>query len=206
MKLFTPLMMMVVSLWPGGQIEGNSEKINSASNPKFPITSGSVTYSISGDGTGSSILYFDRNGWSTIEHRELILNRYGITSSEKVIELVDGDYHYKANLDAGTGKKGYDKSWSGLLGYKSKAETIEAIMTTKGGQLKGTEVVIDKICHVWVFAKGPIKEIWEWEGIPLKIKKEIPGIHYELTATEITENIEFPNDELMRLNDIVWSN
>lgn len=205
MKLLTSLALLI-SLWTYGQIEGNSDKINADTNPKFPLTSGSITYTISGDGSGSSTLYFDRNGWRTIEHRELIMTRYGITSNEKVIELVDGDYYYKANLDAGTGKKSVDNSWSGLLSYKSKEETIEAIMKSKGGSLKGTEVVIDKICLVWVFEKGSVKELWEWEGIPLKIKKELPGIHYELTATAITEHTEFPNNELLILENIKWSN
>lgn len=205
MKLITPILLLAC-FSSFGQITGNSDKINESTKPKFALKSGIINYEISGDGTGTVTLHFDRNGWRKIEHRHLTIEKYGVTSTEQTVELVDGDYVYKANLDSKKGQKQFDKSWSGLLNYKSKEETISAIMTTKGGTKDSTEVLLDKTCTIWKFDSGTISELWEWEGIPLKVVKRLPGISYEITATSIDELDSIPEERLQSLEPIVWSN
>ncbi|MAE86307.1 MAG: hypothetical protein CMB80_26465 [Flammeovirgaceae bacterium] len=205
MKVLAPLLLFISS-FATAQLDGNSEQINSDTNPKYPLEAGLVTYSISGDGSGTSTLHFDRNGWRVLESRDLTMTRYGISSQERTVELTDGDYTYKANLDANTGSKKYDKNWSRLLNYKTKGETIEAIMTSKGGTLSGQEALLERTCNVWVFNTGTTLEIWEWEGIPLKVKKKLPGISYEVTATSIEVITEIPEEHLTSLTEIDWVN
>ena len=205
MRLITPLLLIVCST-SFGQVTGNSDEINEKSKPKFALQAAIIHYKISGDGTGNATLHFDRNGWRKIEHQNLSLKRYGITSTEKTVEYVDGDYIYKANLDSKKGRKQFDKSWSGLLNYKSKEETISAIMTTKGGSEEGTEMLLDKECTVWKFESGTIAELWEWDGMPLKVVKKLPGITYEITATSIETLDSIPDELFKSLEAITWSN
>lgn len=205
MRIIT-FMLWCISSGLFAQLQGNSETIHEVTKAKFPISSGLVVYEISGDGTGTSKLYFDRNGWRCLEDRKMEFKRYGITSEENVIEFTDGDFFYKANMDAGKGKMLQDKSWSGLLKYKSNAEAIDAIMTSKGAKLLGNQDLLEKPCQVWVFESGAISEIWEWKGIPLKIKKKLPGLNYEMTATSITETSTLvPEQLILVLEGIEWT-
>ncbi len=204
MKTIVTLLLLVATTTT--QLDGNSSKLHTGSQPKFPISSGSVSYTITGDATGTATLYFDRSGWRTLEYRELILQRFGITSTEKTIDFTDGDYNYKANLNAGRGKKQHDSTWSKLLNYKTRQKSLEAIMEAKGGQLEGTDVLLGKICNIWAFQSGTTQEVWEWGGIPLKIKKKLPGINYELQASSITNQGTIPEKPLSSLEGIDWEN
>ncbi|MEQ8472298.1 MAG: hypothetical protein RIC35_13990 [Marinoscillum sp.] len=203
MRIATPLLLLISS-FTFAQTTGNSEELNKKIKSKFPLSTATIKYQITGDASGSAALYFDRNGWRAVEHKELIMERYGIKSTENTIELTDGDYKYQINVNAGKGKKTTDKSWSGLLGYKSHKETITAIMTSKGGEPAGEQTLNDKTCTVWKFNSGSTQEIWEWNGIPLKIVKKLPGLTYEMIAEEIVE-IESINEELLALpNSVIW--
>lgn len=204
MKLITPLIFLLATS-SFAQIEGNSQKINQNNKPKYVLENATINYVISGDGTGDAVLHFDRNGWRSIESRNLTISRYGVTSTERTIELIDGDYIYKANIDSKKGKKSMDKSWSGLLNYKSKEETLAAIMQSRGATKSGEESLLDKTCTVWQFESGTISELWEWEGVPLKIVKKLPGITYEITAQSIEELKEMPQNLYQELETVSWS-
>ncbi|MEQ9303795.1 MAG: hypothetical protein RJQ14_07755 [Marinoscillum sp.] len=205
MRIATPLLLLSLSYFSFAQSIGNSEELNQKIKAKYPLSTATVKYNISGDALGTAELHFDRNGWRSVEHKEITIERYGVKSTESTIELTDGDFKYQVNVDAGKGKKTTDKSWSGLLGYRTHPETIAAIMTSKGGQSAGEQLLLDKTCTVWTFSTGATREIWEWNGILLKVIKKLPGLSYEMIAQEILP-IESINEELLILpKSLVWT-
>ncbi len=184
------------------QLEGNSEKINSSTHAKFPMQQGIIQYQITGGATGSATLAFDRNGWRSIEKRNVTLKRYGIESHENRIEYIDGDYQYFINPDTKKGKQEVNKYWSGLLSYKDFEASMKAIYENESGTLLGMDSILSKPCYKWTFEKGTIKELWIWRGIPLKIIKEVPGLTYEQLATSISD--EILTDPFSLPKDIIW--
>ncbi len=60
-------------------------------------------------------------------------------------------------------------------------------MQAEGGKKSDTSSILDKTCTKWIFNTGVVKEIYEWEGLVLKIVKHLPGINYEILAIEINE-------------------
>lgn len=204
MKKITPFLLIIICVSAQAQTSGNSELITKKLKAKYPYSSAQIKYKLSGDATGSSVLFFDRNGWRSSEIKMLKFNRYGIESTEKVVELIDGDYVYSVNVDAGKGKKTIDKNWSSLLSYKDPAEVITILMESKGGKLSGTDSLLNRPCRIWTFEKGAIKSLWEWQGLPLKIEKKLPGLSYEMFAVSIEKDIPVAEENFTLPEGVVW--
>lgn len=203
MNLITPILLLW-GLFPFTQETGNSAQINEKVKPKYPFSSGLITYELSGDASGTAVLAFDRNGWRSTEKKELVFKRYGIESTEKSFDHIDGDYFYSANIDAGKGKKTIDKNWSSLLSYKTNDEAVSILMESKGGALSGTDSLLNFACRVWTFDKGAVKIIWEWQGIPMKVVKSLPGLTYTMQAVAIEKDAIIASETFALPEGVVW--
>lgn len=186
------------------QIVGNSDLIVEKLTSKYPYSTAKIQYELSGDARGRSVLIFDRNGWRSLVTKQMKIERYGITSKEESIEYVDGDYTFTVNLDAGKGKKIENKNWSSLLSYKTNDEAISIIMEGQGGKLIGTDTILNRACRIWNFEKGAVKAVWEWQGIPLKTIKSLPGLSYAMEAISIEEEIPVSEDVFSLPDGITW--
>lgn len=183
---------------------GNSKKINSTGVVKYPHSSAMVTYEITGDASGISQLFFDRNGWRSIELRELKINRFGIESAEKTIELIDGDHTFTVNVTSKKGKKRINRDWSSLITYKQPEEVVQAIIESKGGKLEGTEVYLGKECRSWSFKTGSTNSLLEYKGIPLRIEKQLPGLKYKISAVTVDPETVILSERFLLPQDITW--
>lgn len=203
--LVIPFVLFVIPFWSGAQITGNSQEINSREKAKYPFVSATITYAVTGDASGTSILYFDRNGWRSAFTKEISFNRYGIQSTERTVELIDGDYLFTVNMESGKGKKSTNKNWSSLISYKDNTSIISAIIEDQGGKLDRLDTLLGKPCRVWVFENHTTSDLWEYQGIPLKINKKLPGYSYSLEASSI-ETGQTPQPSVFQLSDsIQWS-
>lgn len=173
--------------------EDNSQSLLEDSLKKYPIYNAIIEYEVTGDATGSATRTFTKHGWQELFSSSITINKYGTTTVTDDVTTILGDYTYTIKNKRSKGTKNKDARMSELLSYKSARETIDAIMTSEGGTKAGQDTILNKNCVKWVFKSGVIKEIYEWEGIPLKIRKQLPGIAYEITATEL--NMEVPIDE-----------
>lgn len=202
MKTALLLPFYLITLTCTAQLKGNSEKINEKTPSRFPMESGTISYQIKGDGTGEATLQFDRNGWRYIERRKLVIKRYGIESTEERITLSDGDYLHAINLDTKKGNTTQNNHWSSLLAYKDFNTSLAAIYENNQGKFISIDTLLGKPCQRWLFSSGSIKELWLWQGLPLKTVKEVPGLKYEQVATKISDHLNSQAFEIPE--DIIW--
>lgn len=186
------------------QLEGNSESIDQSTKPRYPYPSAMVKYEVTGDASGEATLAFDRNGWRSLESRSVTIKRYGLESTEKRIELIDGDFQYAFDPNAAKGTRTKDQKWSSLLKYKDHPEALEAIMVSMGAVRVGVDTLLGRPCNRWDFEKGTISSIWEWNGIPIKISKKLPGLKYDQQAISISMDTEVPPALFVLPEGIAW--
>ncbi|WP_258105638.1 hypothetical protein [Marinoscillum sp. MHG1-6] len=183
---------------------GNSIELDTQLKGKHPLASGKVSFEITGDASGTATLYFDRNGWREVLIKEITIVRFGMTSTEKTIELVDGDFYYQVNLDSKKGSRAKQKAWSQLMGYKDRAYVINAIMEEQGAVRSSDTTHLEYPVTVWEFSKGSTTSIWSWQGITLRQAKSLPGLSYEMVSVKLEENCEIPEEVFALPEDIAW--
>jgi hypothetical protein len=167
--------------------QDNSQDLSAKDLKKYPLKGAIIKYSITGDATGSATRTFSNDGWLDHFVTEIEINKYGISDNTITSTLSLGDYTYSFKNKDTKGTKLKDSRYSELLRYKTANESIEAIMQAEGATKSGTSIILDKTCTKWIFSTGVVKEIYEWEGLVLKIVKHLPGINYEILAIEINE-------------------
>ncbi|RED97473.1 hypothetical protein [Marinoscillum furvescens] len=183
---------------------GNSTSLNEKLPARFPLEEAEITYTIINGAEGSVRLIFDRNGWRSYETKEIVFKRYGVSSSEMRSTLTDGNMMYSINHLDSSGTKSSDYTWSQLLGYKNLEQTSKAIYNQQGGQLTGLDTLLGKPCNVWVFEKGSVAELWEWNALPLKVVKRVPGITYEMVAEEMRTQPTISEDDFSLPDYVNW--
>ncbi|MFY0601495.1 MAG: hypothetical protein JXR03_17605 [Cyclobacteriaceae bacterium] len=204
MKITHFLALLLLPFFVSAQ-SGNSMELNKNAKSKFPIESAKVSYIISGEATGTATMYFDRNGWRQILIKEITFEKFGISSTEKTVELIDGDFYFKANLNSKKGAKYTDSNWSSLLSYKAPEEILEITMESKGGVFSGDTTLLNYSVGIWNFSKGATRSIWTLEGITLREVKMIGKIRYEMIATEVNDTIKIEDDDFTLPEGIAWS-
>lgn len=201
----SPLIALLAFFIASISSSGNSLELSSKLPGKFALPSGLVRYVVSGSATGTATFHFDRNGWRSIESRELVFEKYGLKSTEKKLTLIDGDYLYTINIDSNQGKKENIEEWSHLIKSKSRVETRKIIYESMGGQMMETDTLLGKPCEVWTFAKGPVVHLAIWKGLPLLIERKVPGVTYTLTAIEVLEAQQWSDDVFHLPEGIEWA-
>jgi hypothetical protein len=191
MKTLITLILTIASFHLLAQA-GNSLDLLNKGKTKLPLESGKITYNISGDASGEATLYFDRNGWRQVIIKEITFERFGISSTEKTIELTDGDYRFQVNLDSKKGKKITDNRWGKLMGYKEPQEIIEIILEDDGGTFTGDTSLLDYDVAMWTFKKSATPSVWHWNGLNLKETKALGTLTYDMIAISLEEK---PVDE-----------
>lgn len=159
---------------------------------KYSIESAEIEYEITGDAEGQEIMVFTDYGWSSLKQQTMTFELYGITSTQNVYEITDGDFIYRLNQEDSTYVVRKDYKWSQQASYKSPDQVSEAILFSMGGEQQSDSMLMDKTCQVWTFEGKAIQELWVWNGLVLKRKAKLGDRLIETTATEIKLDVS-PN-------------
>lgn len=167
--------------------QGNSLELFEKNLRKYPIEKGVIQYIITGNANGKATLYFDRYGWRSVVVTEMTLKQFGVESKEQSKEYWDGDYWYKVDQLSNKGFQKKDDRWSQLIRYKESSEVPGILYSTDGGTNAGPEIVLERETTKWMFSKGIVQSVNDWNGIPLKTIKKLPGLMYEITVMAIDQ-------------------
>lgn len=194
MKILLSTLTLAVYLNCFAQLTGNSQELAANDIFRTPMSSGKITYIISGEISGLATLYFDRNGWRQLLRKEISIEKYGMKTVETTVQFMDGDYNYVINVKANRGTQKIDNRWSKLAAYKPKDNIARILLEDDGGVYSSDTTLLDRPISMWEFDQATTLSIWVWKGIELKEYRSLVGMKYEMTATEIEENITFPED------------
>lgn len=198
MKIVTLLLAVIPLI---GYSQGqNATKLRSQDLKKYEIKSGEIKYKISGDAEGEEKMTFDNYGWTSLKQQEMTFELYGISSTQTVYEVTDGDYVYRVNPDDSTYLLRKDLKWSQQASYKSPAQVSEAILFSMGGSHQADSTLNGKTCQVWTFEGKAIKEMWIWKGLVMKRRAKLGDRNILTVATDITLDIS-PNPSLFSIPD-----
>lgn len=163
-----------------------SEQLRAKDFKKYSLQSGSIEYEISGDATGYEKLVFDNFGWTSLKKQNMNFELYGITSSQSIHEVTDGDFVYRLNPEDSTMSKRVDLKWSAIASYKTPEELSEAILFSIGGTYHSDSTMSDKKCQVWTFENKALQEMWVWNGLVLKRKTKL-GNRMVISSAKVVE-------------------
>ncbi|MDH5610606.1 MAG: hypothetical protein OEY56_14095 [Cyclobacteriaceae bacterium] len=165
--------------------DGNADKLYEEGLRRYAATTGTVSYQITGDASGTVHYQFALAGWLEATVWDIEYELYGIKNRENRLEYRDGDTAYTINLTTLKGSRSDAVRESELIRYKSAEETREAIYRSQGGTKTGTTVLLDKEVVIWEFENTSLITIWEWNGLILKARRKIGKATYEYTAISL---------------------
>ncbi|NQZ75397.1 MAG: hypothetical protein HRT61_04690 [Ekhidna sp.] len=193
--LFTLFVLSPIILYSQAQ---TAAQLSSKGLKKYVIESGEITYEIKGDATGEEKMVFTDFGWTSLRQQKMTFELYGITSTQSIYEIKDGDFVYRLNSSDSTYAEKKDYKWSQQASYKSPDQVSEAILFSMGGSQQADAVHLEKTCQVWTFDGKAIQEMWIWNGLVLKRKAKLGDRLIETAASQITLNIS-PNPIIFTL-------
>ena len=110
MKILAPLLYAIpIFCFSQARI---AEELGNENLRKYPIQSGEITYTISGDAEGEEVMIFDTFGWKSMRTQTMTFELYGITNTQSMLEITDGDFVYRLNSDDSTYVVKRDLKWS----------------------------------------------------------------------------------------------
>lgn len=187
MKLFLFIFLLIPTIiFSQGR---NAKELRAKDFKKYSIQSGSIEYEISGDATGMEKLIFDNFGWTSLKKQTMNFELYGITSSQSVHEVTDGDFAYRLKPKDSTMSKRVDLKWSAIASYKTPEELSEAILFSIGGTYKADSTLNERVCQVWTFDNKALQEMWVWNGLVMKRRTKLGNRMVISTATKLDQDI-----------------
>ena len=188
MKILAPLL-YAIPIFCFSQAR-TAEELGNENLKKYPIQSGEITYTISGDAEGEEVMIFDTFGWKNMRTQTMTFELYGITSTQSMLEITDGDFVYRLNSDDSTYVVKRDLKWSMQASQKNPEETSEAILFKLGGRPVADSIILDKKCKVWKFEGKALQELWVWNGLTLKRKLKLGDRLIISSANQIETDVK----------------
>lgn len=168
----------------------NAEELRAKDFKKYSAKSGSIEYEITGDATGFEQLTFDNYGWTGLKKQTMNFELYGITSTQSIHEVTDGDYSYRLKPEDSTMSKKVDLKWSAIASYKTPEQLSEAILFSLAGTHVADSTINDKMCQVWAFENKALQEMWIWNGLVMKRKTKLGNRIVISTAKKVDIDVE----------------
>ncbi|MEP1031983.1 hypothetical protein [Ekhidna sp.] len=187
MKRLT-ILLTVVPFFGFSQAQ-NADKLRSQDLKKYEIKSAEIKYEISGDAEGQEMMTFDNYGWTSLRKQVMTFELYGITSTQTVYEITDGDLVYRLNPDDSTYLMKRDLKWSQQASYKNPSQVSEAILFSMGGTQQADSTLKGKSCQVWTFNGKAIQEMWIWKGLVMKRRAKLGDRNIVTVATEVNLDV-----------------
>ncbi|WP_294953778.1 hypothetical protein [Sulfurovum sp.] len=162
---------------------------------KYEVQSGSVVYSISGEGvlapdlnitiSGEGKLRFRDWGKIALAEEKIEEDTYGaFLDREQISTCVKRDRNQQFSVN-------YDRKVIMQRSLPQGKKSADLSHMHRSMSRQGQETVAGKVCTVW--AKKNVRMCF-YKGIPLLIEKEAVGIHYEKRAVEFKENVKVSTD------------
>lgn len=164
---------------------------------RYGIKSAIIEYELSGLQQGSKTLYFDDWGMRQAEYTRMILSVGGYTKAMNIVDIIDGEYEYKINLDQNSGTKVRNpiiKEMEALKYEKGFNEFGEQMILKMGAEKTGKETLLGKDCDVYEIAKSHTK-LWVWEWIILKSETQTKTLNIVTEAKKIDVNVPIPSEK-----------
>ncbi|MEM7037225.1 MAG: hypothetical protein AAF570_09620, partial [Bacteroidota bacterium] len=164
---------------------------------RFSVSSGMVKYQVSGNASGTEVLYWDHFGWREARHKDQTIKMMGIETPDHSLALLDGEEITNVNLTTNTGTVMQFSQLSEIADQSDEdlAAVGERMLKQMGGKVVGTEVLLGKTCTVYEI-KNLGTKTWIWEGIPLKTITNMMGMEINVEATAVETNIKVPADKM----------
>ncbi|WP_421764802.1 hypothetical protein [Ekhidna sp.] len=167
-----------------------AEELRTQDMKKYAIESAEIAYKISGDAEGEENMIFKDYGWTSLRTRSMTFELYGISSTQTLIELIDGDFVYRLSENDSTYTMKKDYKWSQQASYKEPDLVSEAILFSMGGQqTEADSLLLGKTCQVYTFEGKALRELWVWKGLVMKRKAKLGDRLIETIATKVEVDI-----------------
>ncbi len=183
----------------------NADSVKSSTRRYPKSKSGIIKYNISGTITGTEVVYYEDWGRREAIYTETTIDLRGVIVDRNTLTILQDDGLWINNIDLNTrtGIRMKNPRYKEYIG-KSRAElenTKKKRLKDAGARRSEIEMVIGKPCFVWTVQYNG-NEIYLWNGI---ILKKVTGSGYSETttvATEITENVNIPEEKFTIPPDI----
>jgi len=162
---------------------------------KYAKKSGHVEYKLSGDATGTNIVYWDDWGRKEIQIQDSKTTVWGMTNEENKTTLMLGTVIYtwkKGDNEIQKSENPMAKIWKDKNYTEKDIDKFSKQTLETGGFKKtGEEIVDGKICEVYEGLGG---KLWIWKNNQVAIKTNIKllGINIISEATKIDLNANVP--------------
>jgi hypothetical protein len=163
---------------------------------KYPLKTGSVTYSLSMMGADNTIMLYFNNSGNT-QCSEVEMEVFGMKVHTRNIIKNNTSYaldmSQKTYTETQLSKEDLQKMGTYL--------TDENAANTEGIEKVGEETILDKTCQIYKMNKdGAEIKFWSWKGLMLKMESNVQGMSMNMKATAISESspdqslFEIPSD------------
>ncbi len=177
--------------------DADSDKSATRRYPKSK--SGIIKYNISGTIAGTEVVYYEDWGRREAIYTKTTMDLRGVTVDRNTLTLLEDNGQWINNIDlnARTGLRMKNPQYKEYVG-KSRVElenTKRKSLKDAGARRAEIERVVGKPCIVWA-EQYTGNEIYTWNGI---ILKKVTGSGFSKTttvATEITESVNIPEENL----------
>jgi len=163
---------------------------------KYPLKTGSVTYTLSMMGADNTImLYFDNSGNTQCSNVEMEVFGMKVHTRNIIKNNISYalDMTQKTYTETQLSKEDLQKMGTYL--------TDENAANTEGIEKVGEETIMDKTCQIYKMTKdGAEIKFWSWKGLMLKMESNMQGMSMNMKATAISESapdqslFEIPSD------------
>lgn len=179
---------------------------------QFGVKSGTVTYELTGNTTGTKTVSWDNYGTKT--HTEIksktVTKMFGMTSEDEAhtIMVIVEDKYWSADLIDESGTKGtlpyYNeaKDYAESMSEQEQKELADEILNSMGGERLGTESVMGYSCDV-ISIMGA--KSWIYKGIILKSEANIMGITSNELATTFNPNASVSSSKFSPYNGVEYT-
>jgi len=180
---------------------------------RYAIESGKIEYKLTGNTTGTRIVYFSDYGNKHYEHEksETVTKIFGITDRTETdkITIISGDHFWtidnleKKNYEGEMPYSNLSKEMMGNMTEAEQKEMADDILKSFGGQRLGTEKVLGYTCEK-LSVMGSF--IWLYNGISLKSETNVMGITANEEAIVFEENIAIPSSRYSPPSGVNFTN
>jgi hypothetical protein len=164
---------------------------------RYPVKSGIVKYELTGNHSGSEVLYFEDYGMREAKFTKRTITMGGQTQSSSELLLITPEHMYTISLDRKEGiqsRSPFSGDFLAKSGAKNFRELGKMMLEQMGGKIIGTETIAGKECEVWEMKDAGAKS-WMWNDIPLKIEAKPMNMSLLSTATSIETDVAIAADK-----------
>lgn len=164
---------------------------------RYPMQSGIIEYTYTGNQNGTEIVYFDQWGMREARYSNKKVDMMGQKFTLNTVALMDNDWIYTVDLDRKVGIKVKNTFLEDFIKDnpdKDLTKVGEKMLEGMGGVKTGTDQIAGKTCDVWE-TKNMNTTTCIWNGVPLRTEINAGPFQVKTVATKIQENAPVSEDK-----------